>query len=528
MVTFWPFQTPQSTHWAEFTSAGFLATNQTGGLVAYDGDQYLVDETNAAARAAVFDGFWQGYGKFGFKTVWIDAAEPEHFGAAAEGTWRLAAGTDAEVMPAWTQQHARALAEGFATKGIGPSDYFILPRSAWAGSWTHSAALWSGDIASTFDELALQVRALQGVMMSGVVLWTTDIGGYFGGDPSDATFQELIVRWFQFGAFCPLFRLHGHRAGGPPDDPVCGGTNGDNEVWNLAPDPAHYAAIVAVMRLRENLREYVAQINAEAAATGMPMCRPMFLQFPLDAGCAGADVEDQYMFGSRWLVAPVLEARAASRSVYLPALANATWVYFFNQSSVGAGGGRVTLPTPIGEFPLFFIQDVTPPPPPQLVNLTTLFSATRADTVACASPACFDANAPGQEGDYVALRVEGAALANDPSGGALTAVIAGVAYPLVPLTLRYSFNHTDNWVAAASAPPPDATYDAAHGATVFADGYILGAQPPGGAPVSVWLKRFAGSSQDFATVASAEGVAWVTARGYAKVNDTIGWLLPAA
>ena len=84
------------------------------------------------------------------------------------------------------------------------------------------------DIESTFAELSLQIKALQGVMMSGPALWTTDIGGYFGGNPQDAEFQELIVRWFQFGAFCPLFRLHGHRDGGPPSN-ECGPTNGDNE-----------------------------------------------------------------------------------------------------------------------------------------------------------------------------------------------------------------------------------------------------------------------------------------------------------
>ena len=75
----------------------------------------------------------------------------------------------------WVQQHTRVFADGFATRGITPDDYFILPRSAWVGSWRHSAALWSGDIVSTFDELALQILVLQGVMMSGVALWTTDM-----------------------------------------------------------------------------------------------------------------------------------------------------------------------------------------------------------------------------------------------------------------------------------------------------------------------------------------------------------------
>lgn len=108
--------------------------------------------------------------------------------------------------------------------------------------------------------------------LSGVPLWTTDIGGYGGGDPADPSFQHLIVRWFQFGALCPLFRLHGHRSGqpdGPSDE--CGDTNGHNEVWNLAADAEKYNAIVATMQLRENLRDYVKRLNTQAVATGAPM-----------------------------------------------------------------------------------------------------------------------------------------------------------------------------------------------------------------------------------------------------------------
>ena len=227
MVTYWPFQTTGSQHWTEFNSSGLLVEPYAGGQKPYDGDQYLVDETNPAARAAAFQGFWDGYGKYGIKTVWIDAAEPEHFGASMEGQWRLQAGTDGELMMGWNQLHTRMLAEGFASKGITAEDYFILPRSAWVGSWRYSAALWSGDIESTFDELAIQIKVVQGTLMSGVALWTTDIGGYRGGDPSKPEFQELITRWFQFGAFSPLFRLHGHRDGGPPSN-ECGGTNGDS------------------------------------------------------------------------------------------------------------------------------------------------------------------------------------------------------------------------------------------------------------------------------------------------------------
>ena len=283
------------------------------------------------------------------------------------------------------------------------------------------------------------------------------------------------------------------------------------------------------MRLRENLREYVSQANAETAATGLPMVRPMFLQWPLDAGAQDPAAEDQYMFGARWLVAPVVVQGATARSVYLPALTNtnATWVYFFNETSVGAGGVRVMVDAPIQEFPLFYIRDDTPPPPPALGNVTTLYSAQRNDTVACLASGCYADNVPGNPGAYVPLRVEGVALTNDPSGGALTAVIAGVTYPLVPLTLHFSFTHNDNWVAPDNATLPDATYGAAGGATVFNNGYALGAAPPGGAAVSIWLKKFAGANQDYATVASADGRAWVQARGYTLVADNVAWLLPA-
>lgn len=246
------------------------------------------------------------------------------------------------------------------SKGLQPGEFYILSRSAWAGTARYGNTLWSGDLSSTWQELQLQITAGQGAGLSGQGYWTTDIGGYTGGNPDDPDFQQLIVRWFQFGAFSPVMRLHGHRSGGPPAD-ECGGTNNDNEVWNLAPDSAHYDAIVSVMRLRETLRGYIADLSAEHSASGMPLMRPMWLQWPSDPGCKpGSDTEDQFMLGPDWLVAPVYTANAASRTVYLPSLAgtNLTWTYWFNQSSVGQGGSTVTMPTPLAEFPLFKLTRV--------------------------------------------------------------------------------------------------------------------------------------------------------------------------
>jgi alpha-D-xyloside xylohydrolase len=139
----------------------------------------------------------------------------------------------------------------------------------------------------------------------------------------------------------------------------CGGTNGDNEVWNLAKESSHYDGITKVMKLRENLRQYVSDLNVEATKTGMPMMRPMFLQWPDDADCQGADVEDQFMFGPTWLAAPVTTYKATSRSVYLPKLAvGKEWIYWYNMTSVGSGGARIEQTTPIDEFPLYYIRDI--------------------------------------------------------------------------------------------------------------------------------------------------------------------------
>ncbi len=112
-------------------------------------------------------------------------------------------------------------------------------------------------------------------------------------------FQELVVRWLQASAFFPIMRLHGQRRGGPASD-ACGATGGDNEPWTLLPDAAHYDALAAVMALRVELRDYTLSINRATVASGLPMVRPMVLAFPGDAGCGGADVEDQWMCVGAW------------------------------------------------------------------------------------------------------------------------------------------------------------------------------------------------------------------------------------
>ena len=132
-----------------------------------------------------------------------------HFHVPELGGWV----PDQRVGMSWVNHHQQMVHDGMVSAGYREGEFFMLSRGYWAGGQQYGASLWSGDVNSTWEELGLQVRVAQSTALSGVPYWTTDIGGFKNGDPTDPSFRELVVRWFQFGAFCPLFRLHGHRDG---------------------------------------------------------------------------------------------------------------------------------------------------------------------------------------------------------------------------------------------------------------------------------------------------------------------------
>jgi len=225
--------------------------------------------------------------------------------------------------------HTKTYFDGMTA--AGSTDFMMLSRSAWAGMSKHHAALWNGDTHSTFDYLKTAIQAAQNIQLSGIAWWTTDIGGYAGGNPQSADFRELIVRWFQFGFTCPLFRQHGAR----PTEP-----------WLLGDETFGY--VRKILALRETFKPYVVAQLAETAKSGTPLNRPLWFDAPADT--AAWSVEDQYMFGSDYMAAPVYAAGATDRSVYFPKGSN--WVHYFTNQSF-PGGTTATVPAPISEFPLF-------------------------------------------------------------------------------------------------------------------------------------------------------------------------------
>ena len=186
--------------------------------------------------------------------------------------------------------------------------------------------------------------------IAGIPWWTTDIGGFHGGDPTDPAFQELLARWFQYGAFCPVMRLHGDRYPQQPQQ----GTTGGAPAFPARPTRCgalgrrDYEICKKYMFLRERLRPYIKEQMAAAHEKGTPVMRPLFYDFPADS--AAWACEDAYLFGPSLLVAPVMEAGQRQRSVYLPA--GAQWTHVWSGETY-EGGQTVTVAAPLEEIPVF-------------------------------------------------------------------------------------------------------------------------------------------------------------------------------
>jgi alpha-D-xyloside xylohydrolase len=228
-------------------------------------------------------------------------------------------------------------------RAAGETEILTLSRSAWAGSQRFASVVWSGDIASTFESLQAQVRAGLNMSMSGIPWWTTDIGGFHDGDIRSESFRELIVRWFQYGVFCPICRLHGYRL--PASEPMPN-SGADNEVWSFGDEV--YEILRSLLFLRERLRPYLHEQMKVASERGLPPMRPLFVDFQDDPVCE--TVEDQFMFGPEVLVAPVLYQGQRERKVYLPVGADWTDAWSSKQYP---GGQWIEVPAPLQTIPIF-------------------------------------------------------------------------------------------------------------------------------------------------------------------------------
>ncbi|MBS7649567.1 glycoside hydrolase family 31 protein [Candidatus Bathyarchaeota archaeon] len=358
MVSIWPTVDVNSENYDEMVRRGLLVRTEKGIPIVstFRGFTTYCDFTNPESRRFVWEKVRENYYKHGIRAFWLDEAEPE-FGMPGIGydnvlpydydNIRYHLGNGLEVSNIYPFYYAKAFYEGL--KSEGADDFVLLIRAAWHGSQRFRIVVWSGDIPSTFESLKRQIKAGLNMALCGITWWTTDIGGFYGGDPRDPRFRELIVRWFQFGAFCPIFRLHGIRFPYPRDANKCDPyelTGGPNEVWSFS--ERAYKRLSHFLFIRERLRPYITEQMKRCCEEGIPLMRPLLFDFPSDEDTY--NVEDEFMFGSDILVAPVYEEGAKSRKVYLPK--GTRWTDAWS-NNIHEGGQWINYKTPLEIIPIF-------------------------------------------------------------------------------------------------------------------------------------------------------------------------------
>ena len=349
MVSIWPTVDYRSENFEEMKAKGLLVRVESGIPISMDfqGNTLHYDPTNPEARDYVWQKAKKNYYDKGVKIFWLDEAEPEYTVYSFEN-YRYHLGPDVQVGNIYPAMYAKNFYDGMTAEG--QENVINLLRCAWAGSQRYGALVWSGDIKSSFDSMKNQLAAGLNMGIAGIPWWTTDIGGFFGANIGDPAFHELLIRWFQYGCFCPVMRMHGYRWPLQPQYGTTGGatcvSGAPNEVWSFGPEVEKILS--KYLFLREGMKAYITGLMEQAHEKGTPVMRPLFYDFPEDQ--KAWEVEDQYLFGPDVLVKPVTEAGCRSVSVYLPA--GADWTNAWTGRRY-PGGQTVTVDAPLDQIPLF-------------------------------------------------------------------------------------------------------------------------------------------------------------------------------
>ncbi len=358
MVSIWPVLGTETAIYHEMDEKGLLykPVHWSGGRV--------YDAYSPEARKIYWRYINNGLMRYGVDALWMDSTEPElpyandqsalQKGMAAVGMTAL--GPAVKYLNTYALATTQGVYKSFR-RDIPGKRAFILTRSSWAGQQRNATVTWSGDLGCSYESLKNQIPAGINFCMTGVPYWTCDIGGFFpsilgGAYPEgmdDPAFRELYVRWFQFGAFTPVFRSHG--------------TGKPRELFRFKEKtPLFYKALVKTLRLRYTMLPYVYSLAWQVTHNDYTIMRGLVMDFPGDDQVY--NIPDQYMFGPAFLVKPVTrnmyyevggkkirtQKEEKMVTVYLPK--NTGW-YDFWTNRYHHGGRSFSQEYPIGIFPLF-------------------------------------------------------------------------------------------------------------------------------------------------------------------------------
>ena len=354
MIVAWPGFGPKTNQYKEFKSKKMMINFDTwppeSGTKPYD-------PYNPSAREIYWDYLNKGVFSFNTDAWWLDSSEPDHINVKdADFDQPTYLGSYRSVVNAFPLQHIKGVYEN-QRKTTSDKRVFILTRSAFAGQQRYGANSWSGDIVSSWKTLQKQVPAALNFSLTGLPYWNADIGGFFlwefsGSDPlKQKSYQELYVRWLQFGAFTPMMRSHGTDA---PREIYQFGQRGD---WT-------FDAIEKYINIRYQLLPYIYSTSWDVTSKSESFMRALVMDFAADKKTT--DINNEYMFGQSLLVAPVLESMyvnktadgqstidfstVKSRAVYLPT--GTEWYDFWTGEKM-KGGQEVQKSAPIDVMPLY-------------------------------------------------------------------------------------------------------------------------------------------------------------------------------
>lgn len=359
MISVWPKFYVDTEHYKEFDEKGWMYTKAyEDGIRDWIGTGYLYgfyDAYHPEARKLFWNQMYEHYYPLGIDAWWMDASEPNvrdctdmDYRKALCGPTAL--GSSTEFFNAYALVNADAIYNG--QRGVDPDKrVFLLTRSGFAGLQRYSTATWSGDIATRWEDMKAQISAGLNFAVSGIPYWTMDIGGFCvenryvagqeiynrtGKENADhKEWRELNTRWFQFGAFCPLYRAHGQYP--------------FREPWEIAPEghPA-YESIVYYTQLRYRLMPYIYSLAGMTYFDDYTIMRPLVMDFMDDEEVM--NIGDTYMFGPAFMAAPVYEYGARTREVYFPECEG--WYDFYSNKFMEAGV-RKTVAAPYDRMPLY-------------------------------------------------------------------------------------------------------------------------------------------------------------------------------
>jgi alpha-glucosidase/alpha-D-xyloside xylohydrolase len=405
----WPHYSAGTQFFDELQKKGWLVHTQDGKPDlgwAKDVIGPNLDTTNPEAGRWFWEKIRDRFLKpYDFDYLWLDETEPD-IEPANDVFW---VGSGPRTYNLYPLLHTSAVYEGFRRDYGDTRRPMLLSRAAYLGAQSNGTVFWSSDIYATWDMLKRSIPAGLNFTASGMAYWDTDTAGFFspqiaanyhaahkplidGSDAQDVVgnyedYPELFVRWFQWGVFQPVLRVHGERK--------------HNEVWSYGKQAE--PILEKYLRLRYQLLPYIYSQAYRTYQTGAPFMRALFMDYPNDPNVA--DIRDEYMFGPAFLVAPVTEQGATSRQVYLPA--GSDWYNYWTNARF-KGGQTITVDAPIDTIPLFVRAGSIVPLGAPVLNTH--------ETQAIASVRVY----PGADGEFTLYSDDGTTYAYEKGAGSTT------------------------------------------------------------------------------------------------------------